>query len=208
MKALLHWSIQNIFAAGVTVFLFIMMMLLIRADFKPEQKSEIQAYEINPLVEDEPVIDRLTIVAPIKAIVPPPPPTIERQQAQQPSVEIATIDGAIPVFTIAPMDKQVFDIPMADRDVQPLIRIGPIMPVRAEKSGHCKLRFSVSPQGVPFQVSALYCTSKVFESSAVKSVGKWKYQPKIKNGLAVVRKRVETKIIFILTDERGRPISE
>ena len=38
---------------------------------------------------------------------------------------------------------------MSDRDPQPLVRIPPIMPTRAEKSGHCRIRFDVIPEERP-----------------------------------------------------------
>ena len=82
------------------------------------------------------------------------------------------------------------------------------MPPRAEKSGHCKVRFDVSPEGAPFNVQATYCTQSLFERASIKSVQKWKYNPKIVDGRAVARSGVESKITFKLTDERGRMIPE
>jgi len=99
-------------------------------------------------------------------------------------------------------------IAVSDRDAQPLVRIPPIMPPRAEKSGHCRVRFDVSPEGAPFNVITTYCTSKVFDRASTKSVQKWKYNPKIVDGRPVSRTGVESKITFRLTDERGKIIPE
>jgi len=82
------------------------------------------------------------------------------------------------------------------------------MPPRAEKSGHCTVRFDVSPEGSPFNVTAPYCTQSLFKRASVKSVEKWKYNPKIVDGRSVARSGVESKITFRLSDERGKLIPE
>ena len=209
MNVFVRWIIGTAIAAFVTFVLFVAMMLMIRGDFEPQEKIENANFEINPKVEDIKIAVRETKIAKIsKVVTPPPPPQIERQQAAQPTVAIASLEGAIPDFVAPKLDRQSFKIAVSDRDAQPLVRIPPIMPPRAEKSGHCKVRFDVSPEGQPFNVSAPYCTSSVFKRSSVKSVQKWKYQPKIVNGRSVARSGVESQITFKLTDERGRLIPE
>ncbi|PHR94356.1 MAG: hypothetical protein COA69_01810 [Robiginitomaculum sp.] len=209
MNVFLRWGIGTVIAGFVTFSLFVMMMLLIKGDFKPEEKLDNASFEINPKVEDIKVAVRETKIAKIRKVVtPPPPPQIERQQAAQPNVAIASLEGAIPDFETPKLDRQSFKITVSDRDAQPLVRIPPIMPPRAEKSGHCTVRFSVSPEGQPYEVVVAYCSSSVFRRSSIKSVEKWKYQPKIVNGRSVARQGVETKITFNLSDERGNIIPE
>ena len=111
-------------------------------------------------------------------------------------------------FEAPKIDRQNFKIQVSDRDAQPLVRIPPIMPPRAETSGHCKVQFDVSPEGQPFNVLATYCTKSLFKRSSIKSVQKWKYNPKIVDGRGVARSGVESKITFRLTDERGKIIPE
>ena len=82
------------------------------------------------------------------------------------------------------------------------------MPPRAERSGHCKVRFDVSPEGQPFNIVSTYCTQSLFERASIKSVQKWKYKPKTVEGRSVARSGVESKITFRLTDERGKLIPE
>ena len=52
------------------------------------------------------------------------------------------------------------------------------MPPRAEKSGHCKVRFDVSPEGTPFNIDAYSCTQSVFKRESIKATSKFKYNPK------------------------------
>lgn len=205
----LRWLIGIPVAAIVTVGLFILMTVLISAEFEPEDKVETASFEINPKVEDIKVIERETQIDKVKKVVtPPPPPQIERAQADKPTERIASLEGAVPEFETPKIDRQSFKIAVSDRDAQPLVRIPPIMPTRAEKSGHCKVRFDVSPEGQPFNVQATYCTENVFKRASIKSVEKWKYNPKVVDGRNVARSGVESQITFRLTDERGNIIPE
>ena len=209
MQNVIRWILFIPVAAIVTFGLFVLMMTLIAEEFKPQEKLEAGNFEINPKVEDVKTIERETKVDKVKKVVtPPPPPQIERAKANKPTEAIASLEGAIPEFEAPKIDKQNFKIAVSDRDAQPLVRIPPIMPPRAERSGHCQMRFDVSPEGAPFNINATYCSQNLFERAATKSVQKWKYNPKIVDGRSVSRTGVETKITFNLTDERGRIIPE
>jgi len=209
MSNIIRWLIGIPAAAFVTVALFVLMTVLISAEFEPQEKSETASFDINPKVEDIKVIERETKVDKVeKVVTPPPPPMIERAQADKPTEAIASLEGAVPDFEAPKIDRGNFKIAVSDRDAQPLVRIPPIMPTRAEKSGHCKVRFDVSPEGQPFNVEATYCTQSLFSRSSIKSVQKWKYNPKVVDGRSVARSGVESKITFRLTDERGKIIPE
>jgi len=193
MGNMVRWILGIPVAAAITVGLFVLMMTLIAEEFKPQEKVATASFEINPTVEDIKVIKRETKVQKVKKVVtPPPPPTIER----------------VPEFEAPKIDKQNFKIQVSDRDAQPLVKIPPIMPPRAEKSGHCLVRFDVSPEGAPFNVVATFCTQKLFERATIKSVQKWKYNPKIVDGRPVARAGVENRVTYRLQDERGRLIPE
>ena len=72
------------------------------------------------------------------------------------------------------------------------------MPLNAKQSGHCNLRFDVSSQGAPFNIRASYCTSNIFCGAAIKSVEKWQYMPKIKNGVTISRSGLVATVKFNL----------
>ena len=209
MGNIIRWILGIPVAAAITIGLFVLMMTLIAEEFKPQEKVASASFEINPTVEDIKVIKRETKVQQVKKVItPPPPPTIERQQAAKPQERIASLEGAIPEFEAPKIDRQNFKIVVSDRDAQPLVKIPPIMPPRAEKSGHCLVRFDVSPEGAPFNVVATFCTQKLFERATIKSVQKWKYNPKIVDGRPVSRSGVENRVTYRLMDERGKIIPE
>lgn len=193
----------------ITVGLGLMMVNLIKVSFVPQEKPEKLGFEINFIPIDEPLIKRQD--PPILLKIPPPPSPTKLDIAD---TDVVIIDwtpmvGKIPDPKPIKIDRgEPFEMLNGDMDEQPIVRIPPVMPMRAEKSGHCKMRFAVSPQGQPFNIIATYCTSSIFKRASIKSVGKWKYNAKVVDGSAVVRRGVETKITFNLTGDRGRRIPE
>ena len=198
-----------VLAVGVTVLIGLGMAAMIKSEFTPQEKSKALTFDINPVPEDiAPPPDRVMPNRVERVETPPPPPRIEQVEASEPTVEIVSLDGGVPDFDIPEINQQVFVITVSDREVQPLVRIAPIMPPRAEKSGHCRVRFDVSAEGAPFNVQATYCTQSLFERATVKSVQRWKFNPKIVNNRPVAMRGVENKVSYRLTDERGNIIPE
>lgn len=197
-------------AVGVTCLITLGMAAMIKQDFTPEEKAEGLILDINPVQIDIPAPPEREKPQQVKRVeTPPPPPRIEQAEAQEPTIEIITMTGGIPDdYEMPDLPQNNPVITVSDRDVQPLVRIAPIMPPRADKSGHCNVRFNVSAQGVPYDVQATYCTQSLFERATVKSVSKWKYRPKIVNGRAVAMTGVENIVRYRLTDERGNIIPE
>ena len=124
----------------------------------------------------------------------------------QPTVQYS---GAIPDFKAPKINRsREFKIQVSDRDAQPLVRIPPVMPANAEKSGHCKLRFDVDIDGNPENIVTTFCTQRLFENASIESVAKWKYNPKYVKGRAIGRSGVETKVKFWFLDEKGNIVPE
>jgi len=208
MHNTIRWLIFTPLAAVFTVGLFLAMRALISKEFQPQDKNEVASFEINPKVEDIKIIERETVIEKVREVItPPPPPQIERAKADKPTEKIASIEGAIPTFETPKLDTQSFKITVSDRDAQPLVRIPPQIPTRflsGDNSGYCNAEFDVSPQGKPFNVVTTRCTSSQLKGATVKSIQKWKYNPKIVDGRPVARSGVRTRVQFNLEDERGR----
>ena len=196
-------------AIGTTTVIGLFMAAMIAAEFTPQEKSVALGFEINPVEPDIEIrLDRTPPKLTQRVETPPPPPMIAREKTGKPAEKIASVTGAIPVFEPPKIDNRVFEISLSDTDAQPLVRIAPIMPPKAQKSGHCNVRFDVSPEGAPFNINATYCSQKIFQAATVKSVQRWKYKPKIVKNRAVSRTGVESMISFRLTDEHGQIIPE
>jgi len=113
-----------------------------------------------------------------------------------------------PDFKPPKIDRHKFKIVVSDRDAQPLVRIPPVMPKNAKKSGHCKVRFNVTSVGKPENIVAIFCTEKLFEMPSIKSVEQWKYRPKIVDGRQIARSGVESRVKFLIKDDNGNIVPE
>jgi len=206
------WTMIMPAAAIATIGLFVGMRGLISGEWQPQEKSKATKFEINPVVEDIKVVQTRTKLAKLKQVeTPPAPPKIDRQTADLPSEPIANLPGDIPVFKPPVLDRSTFTLKIDERDVQPIVRIPPVPPSRflsGNHSGHCRVRLDVSAEGSPYNVDAYACTSPVLAAATVKSVQKWRFNPKIAGGRPVAMTGLENKVTFQLLDERGNLLPE
>ncbi len=131
---------------------------------------------------------------------PPPPPQMDFSQNLNP--DDAT-GGVAPVVD-ATLDLAVTDFGSggSDRDIVPLVQVEPRYPLNARQQGiegWVELLFTITKMGTAkdIQVTAADPGS-IFNRAAVQAVGKWKYNPKIEDGVAVERPNVRQRIKFKL----------
>ena len=89
----------------------------------------------------------------------------------------------------------------SDRDTIPLVRVPPDYPPRALNrglEGWVQVQFTITGTGSVKDAVVVKSSSKVFEEAALKSILRWRYNPKIENGVAVDRVGVQTIIRFTL----------
>ena len=90
----------------------------------------------------------------------------------------------------------------SDRDVVPLVRIAPDYPQRALQrglEGWVRVQFTITVTGTvkdPIVVDA--DPKNIFDDAALKSIARWRYNPKVEDGTAVERVGVQTIIRFQL----------
>lgn len=94
----------------------------------------------------------------------------------------------------------------------PAIRIPPIMPRRAKRSGHVIINYDVDDEGIPYNITEVSSSSKVFVEAALKSVEAWRHVNVADETHADFnpdsRKNITSTITFLLSDESGRIIPE
>lgn len=196
-------------AAGVTLGLIALMSGLIAEDFVPQDVVKLAAFELNPQAKIiEPITERIPPEMPQPVEIPPAPPPVEKSAATKPAEPISKIIAPNTAFDPTVIIPTQTIAVIQDRDPTPLVRVTPVMPIRAERSGHCRVAFDISAEGRPFNVRAQQCSQRVFERSAVASVQKWTYRSEIRGGQPVARSGLETTIWFQLLDERGNIIPE
>jgi protein TonB len=186
----------------------LMMKLIETGGFVADDSPRIEIGAINPVEHLPPEIIKIKAPELERVEVPPAPPIVERNHVGMPATDIIeTLAPPPPIALPEPADMtKLASIRIGD--VRPLVRIPPAMPVRAERSGHCKLAFDVSAQGSPYNVRAIACSQKLFERASVKSVQKWKYRPQYRDGQAVPYIGLTETIRFNLHDEKGHIIAE
>lgn len=92
----------------------------------------------------------------------------------------------------------------SDRDVIPLVRINPDYPARALSrgiEGWVKVQFTITPSGTVADAVVLDSDPKgIFDDAALKAISRWKYNPKVENGVAVERRGIQVVLRFDLED--------
>ena len=89
-----------------------------------------------------------------------------------------------------------------DRDVIPVVRIAPDYPPKAlidQVEGWVKLQFTIAPTGTVHDAFVVESSPRnVFDAAALKAIARWRYNPKVEDGVPVERVGVQTIIRFQL----------
>lgn len=205
MGSILRLGLGIPIAVVITVALFkLMAFLIIPDEVVPEEAGEEINIQLQDIPEELDARRRETTLEDVTQVdPPPPPPQIERQSAEQPAEGLATVMGAIPEFDAPDLNSSNVSFSVSDRDAQPLVRIEPQYPVRAAErgvEGTCNVQFDVTPDGTPTNIRITRCESSLFERNSIRAVERWRYQPKVENGVPVARRGVQTQFVFRLAE--------
>jgi len=133
-------------------------------------------------------------------IAPPPvTPNIPRNTISDAGREITISKAIPPANTPGPEFTKLTGID--NSDVLPLVRVNPDYPIAALNrgmEGWVQVRFTVAATGAVKDAIVVKSSSKVFENNALKAIARWRYNPKVENGVGVERVGMETLIRFTL----------
>ena len=134
---------------------------------------------------------------------PPPPPEIPPETPPQ---DMDNIDPNTPTINIAPPPISANTniggpggMNIAEGDYLPIVRVAPVYPARALSrgmEGHVDLSFTVTAAGTVRDPVILFSTSSLFERAATRAVLKFKYKPRVVDGIPVDVPSVKTRITF------------
>lgn len=134
---------------------------------------------------------------------PPPAPEIPRMAFTSAGVDsnVATLNPTINTAgAISRMDMSGG----SDTDVIPLVRIAPEYPPRALSrgvEGWVQVQFTITATGaVKDAVVVASDPPRIFDEAALRSIARWRYNPKVEGGVAVERIGVQTVIRFLLEE--------
>ncbi|QOC22839.1 energy transducer TonB [Wenzhouxiangella sp. AB-CW3] len=187
-------------AVIVTVGLFLLLATVITqrqdVDLGDETAIEINVTRqiedrADQRVEDfqRPVLDQ-----------PPPPPPMVTDTDFRPTMDVQM--GALPDLTGVDVEIGTgFD---PDRDAQPLVRIPPQYPTqcigRAQDVETVMVEFDVTPEGNVVDPRVLDTTNPCFNRAAMRAVQRWRYNPRVVDGVQQPRTGVRTAIDFALEE--------
>ena len=138
---------------------------------------------------------------------PPPPP---ETPPETPPQDMDNVDPDAPTINIAPpsvsTDMNIGGpggMNIAEGDYLPIVRVAPVYPARALSrglEGHVDLSFTVTSAGTVRDPEVLFSTSSLFERAATRAVLKFKYKPRVVDGIPVDVPGVKTRITFRIED--------
>ena len=190
-------------ALTVTFALFWGMQALVSVSGELTEGEPLSKVEFVRLKRDKPPETRERQKPKLEKPDRPPPPEMKMNRDFNPgesTTELAAI-GDAPLELDAVTNVGAGG---SDQDVQPLVRTLPQYPPRAAQrgiEGWVEVRFTVTPAGTVTneRVHASYPGS-IFDQAALNAVRRWKYSPKIVNGVPVERADVLDRLDFILED--------
>ena len=185
-------------AAFVTVMLFLAMANMVRQDVRLEEEKDAISIDITQQLKDTNLDANKQFKRPTLD-TPPPPPPATHDPSNRPA--LGGVQAAIPTIDTKLQVGTGFN---PDRDAQPLVRIPPQYPERCMASAKpresVQVEFDVTPEGTTTNIRVTGSTNSCLNREAMRSVERWKYQPKIVDNKAEWRRGVQTTVTFELTE--------
>lgn len=187
-------------AIFVTGLLFLFMAAMIKQDPRLNEAEDAKNISITAKIEDTDLTNANKEFKRPTLDAPPPPPPAVNDPTNRPALD--GVRAAIPQIDANLSIGSGFN---PDRDAQPLVRIPPQYPERcmsrADDREVVNVTFDVTPDGQTTNITVLDSTNSCLNRAAIRSVERWKYQPKIVDNQAQWRRGVVTSISFELAPE-------
>jgi len=198
-----RYVISIVVGSMVTISLLFVMQLLIvtgkQALTDPRERHKLEFVRVkrneNLNVED---------------IIPEKPPKPPETPPETPPQDMDNINPDSPTINVAPPTVSAnTDIGgpggmnIAEGDYLPIVRVAPVYPARALSrglEGFVDLSFTVTTTGTVRDPIVLQSTSSLFERAAIRAVLKFKYKPRVVDGVPVDVPGVKTRISFQLEE--------
>lgn len=130
---------------------------------------------------------------------PETPPETPPQDMDQVDPNAPTINIAAPTVSTDTNIGGPGGMNIAEGDYLPIVRVAPVYPARALSrglEGHVDLSFTVTTAGTVRDPVVIFSTSSLFERAATRAVLKFKYKPRVVDGVPVDVPNVKTRITF------------
>jgi protein TonB len=146
----------------------------------------------------------------VEDFTPERPPKPPEAPPETPPQDLDSVDPDAPSISVAPPQVQAnTDIGgpggmnIAEGDYLPIVRVAPVYPARALSrglEGYVDMSFTVTTTGTVKDPLVIFSTSSLFERAAIRAVLKFKYKPRVVDGVPVEVPNVKTRITFKIED--------
>lgn len=137
---------------------------------------------------------------------PEKPPKPPEQPPQTPPQDMDSVDPDAPTINV-PAPEVATDVNIggpggmniAEGDYLPIVRVAPVYPARALSrgiEGYVDMAFTVTTTGTVKDPVVTFSTSSLFDRAATRAVLKFKYKPRVVDGVPVEVPNVKTRITF------------
>lgn len=131
-----------------------------------------------------------------------PPPDLPPQQAEDfDTAQTLSIGGSISKLQLGKLGGG--RIGLGDGDYLPIVRVDAVYPRRAQSrglEGQCLVEFTVDTTGATKDARIVECTSSLFANASIKAALKWKYKPRVVDGVPQEVPGVQTIITYEMED--------
>lgn len=185
-------------AIPVAIGLFYIMLSLVDRDYEQE---ETKARKIADIVVPDKVIEtNVKEVKPEKVEDPEePPPDLEPIQFDT-KMDVSAANMA-PTSDVS-LKLSSSGMSSGDGEYLPIVKVAPIYPRRAQTrgiTGYCIVEYTVTSSGSIRDPEPVDCEpSGIFERASVKAAEKFKYKPRVVDGVAIEVAGVQNKFTFEL----------
>jgi len=194
-----RYAFSVVIGTVVTLSLLFVMHLLIvtgkQALTKPRDRAKLEFVRV-----------KRNEALNVEDFTPEKPPKPPETPPETPPQDMDQMDPNAPTINIAPPSVSAnTDIGgpggmnIAEGDYLPIVRVAPVYPARALSrglEGYVDLSFTVTSAGTVRDPIILFSTSSLFERAATRAVLKFKYKPRVVDGVPVDVPNVKTRISF------------
>jgi protein TonB len=194
-----RYAFSIVIGVVVTMSLLFLMQVLIatgkQALTKPRDRAKLEFVRVkrNEALNTE-------------DFTPEKPPKPPETPPETPPQDMDNIDPSAPTINVAPPAVSAETsiggpggMNIAEGDYLPIVRVAPVYPARALSrglEGYVDMAFTVTTTGTVKDPVVVFSTSSLFERAAVRAVLKFKYKPRVVDGVPVEVPNVKTRITF------------
>lgn len=192
-------TLTLLFGAAFSVAMFWLLWTLISQPINVDDMLEATRIEFSRMRRDTEAATKRD--ERVEREPPPPAPEMPKMQFTTGSVGNNVARLTPNIDTAGALSKMNLQAG-SDTDVIPLVRIAPEYPPRALRrgvEGWVQVQFTITATGAVKDAVVVQADPPgLFDEAALRSIARWRYNPKVEGGVAVERVGVQTVIRFVL----------